>query len=577
MIFRLLLLTLLAGALPSYGAECSTSVLPLNTTTSGSLSSSDCTVNDVLGNGDGSFSDKYNFSLVSSSDVRISMSSATLDSFLRLLNADETVIAQDDDSGSGFDATINASLGAGSYFVLANSATNVAVTGDYAIVVSTAVSSADFDGDGIPDDVDLDDDNDGVPDTSDALPRDQAETSDVDGDGVGDNADPSIQLAPQNVLELPIVGQNLKTPTGDALTVPATATAVSLNVTVVNPEAAGFITVYPCGAERPFASNLNYTEGLVIPNGVIASLGQSGSVCFYSQSRTDIIVDIGGYFVGDAFKGATPQRIIDTRTGLGGLNRSLSAGETLSARVTELSLLNAFGQSASVPANVIAVALNVTVVSPQAPGFITVYPCASGRPLASNINYSAGQVIPNGVIAPVDLDGNICFFASAPTNLVVDLLGWFEGNTFTGTTPKRLADSRETRDAPEPGRELMVPVRGVEVSIGGQQQIVPGNAVAAALNVVSINPTAPGFVTVYPCGVDRPLASNINYVAGDVIANNVLAPIGADGAVCIYSSTRADVVVDLSGYLEGSPGDGYVPSTPKRLVDTRTGTGPAPQ
>ncbi|MFN3235535.1 MAG: PPC domain-containing protein [Pseudomonadales bacterium] len=559
----------------AFAAECPASILPLNTLVSGSLASTDCTVNDVLGNGDASFADRYTFSIATSGPVSVAMSSSTLDSFLRLLSADGTVLAQDDDSGSGFDARISAELNAGSYAVLANSATNTAETGAYTIVVSSNSTVTDFDGDGLGDDVDSDDDNDGVPDVSDAFPKDAAETQDIDGDGIGDNSDPTIQLASQNVLALPIVGQSLNSPSGGGLTVPSSATAVSLNVTVVNPEGAGFITVYPCGAERPLASNLNYIAGLVIPNGVIASLGQNGSVCFYSQTRTDIIVDIGGYFVDEAFNGTTPQRIVDTRTGLGGLNRSLDTGETLSAKVTELSVLTAFGQSATVPASATAVALNVTVVEPESPGFITVYPCSAGRPLASNINYVAGQVIPNGVIAP-GWSGKVCFYASAPTNLVVDLSGWFQGDAFTGTTPNRLMDSRNTPNSPGPGQELIVPVRGVHVTVSGQTQTVPADAVAAALNVVAISPSAPGFITVYPCGVERPLASNINYVAGDVIANNVLAPIGTDGSVCVYSSSRADVVVDLSGYLLQDSSNGYIPTTPKRLVDTRTGTGPKP-
>jgi hypothetical protein len=71
-----------------------------------------------------------------------------------------------------------------------------------------------------------------------------------------------------------------------------------------------------------------------------------------------------------------------------------------------------------------AVALNVTVTQPTGDGFVTVYPCGS-RPLASNLNFTVGQTIPNTVIAPVNSDGDICFYSNTPTHLLADIVGWF--------------------------------------------------------------------------------------------------------------------------------------------------------
>ena len=42
-----------------------------------------------------------------------------------------------------------------------------------------------------------------------------------------------------------------------------------------------------------------------------------------------------------------------------------------------------------------AAVVNVTAVAPRAPGYATVFPCAAGRPEASNLNYGAGEVVPN--------------------------------------------------------------------------------------------------------------------------------------------------------------------------------------
>ena len=77
--------------------------------------------------------------------------------------------------------------------------------------------------------------------------------------------------------------------------VAADASAVMLNVTAVGPDAAGFGTVWPCGAERPLASNVNYGPGDVAPNAVLAKVGSGGKVCLFTKAGTDLVVDVNGY------------------------------------------------------------------------------------------------------------------------------------------------------------------------------------------------------------------------------------------------------------------------------------------
>lgn len=80
-----------------------------------------------------------------------------------------------------------------------------------------------------------------------------------------------LRLGPNSPLPLQIVGAAFETADGDLRSVPESATAASLNVTVVNPVGEGYLTVWPCGVARPLASNLNFTAGAVVPNGVPAS------------------------------------------------------------------------------------------------------------------------------------------------------------------------------------------------------------------------------------------------------------------------------------------------------------------
>src|SRR5438105_2931928 len=94
------------------------------------------------------------------------------------------------------------------------------------------------------------------------------------------------------------------------------AAAVAVNVTVTNPVGSGYVTVFPCGAPRPEASNLTDVAGQSVVKVVVVMLGSGGQVCIYSYAAVDVIADVSGYF--PANSGYTPipnpTRILDTRT-----------------------------------------------------------------------------------------------------------------------------------------------------------------------------------------------------------------------------------------------------------------------
>ena len=74
------------------------------------------------------------------------------------------------------------------------------------------------------------------------------------------------------------------------------AVAVVLNVTVTEAVAAGFVTVFPCGGDRPTASSLNFVAGSTVANAVVVKVGVGGQVCVFTQSATHLVVDVDGYF-----------------------------------------------------------------------------------------------------------------------------------------------------------------------------------------------------------------------------------------------------------------------------------------
>ncbi len=334
--------------------------------------------------------------------------------------------------------------------------------------------------------------------------------------------------------------------------VPASGVAaVVMNVTVTQPTAPSFVTVYPDGVTRPTASNLNFTAGETIPNLVIAPVGPDGKVDFYNAAgNAQLVADVSGWFAsGSTAAGGlnplTPARMLDTRNGTGGTTGPVKAGQTIS-----LAVLGHGGVPAS---GVAAVVMNVTVTQPTAPSFVTVYPDGVTRPTASNLNFTAGETIPNLVIAPVGPDGKVDFYnAAGNAQLVADVSGWFaSGSTAAGglnpLTPARVLDTRNgtggTTGPVKAGQTISLAVLGH----GG----VPASGVAAVvLNVTVTQPTAPSFVTVYPDGVTRPTASNLNFTAGETIPNLVIAPVGPDGKVDFYNAAgNAQLVADVAGWL----------------------------
>lgn len=82
------------------------------------------------------------------------------------------------------------------------------------------------------------------------------------------------------------------------------ATGMIANITAVRPTASGYFTAYPSLGARPTASDLNFRAGVIVPNLAIGRLGTDGDEMIYnSAGKTDVLVDVVGYFVGDV---ATP-------------------------------------------------------------------------------------------------------------------------------------------------------------------------------------------------------------------------------------------------------------------------------
>jgi len=375
-------------------------------------------------------------------------------------------------------------------------------------------------------------------------------------------------LSPVRVLDTRTSGQTIG-PGGSmdlALlggSVPSNATAVVMNMTATNTTANGFLTVYPKGPSRPLASNLNWVARQTVANLVMVQLGTGGIVTIYNGAGfTDAIADLEGYYAPSS--GGTdgglvplnPSRITDTRRGSGQPNSGsrLGPGGTLDVQVT-----GAGGVPG--PTGAEAVVLNVTVTNASAGSFFTVYPTGSIRPLASNLNWIAGQTVANRVVAPIGSGGKVSIYNQAGTaDVIVDVNGYFtdatlSGKGFFGLTPSRILD---TRDGTGGLNRKLGPAQTAVITIAGQGGVPLMTAaqppVAVVINVTATGPTAVGFLTLFPDQTSRPNASDLNFKAGQTVPNLVVVAIGANGDVALYNAAGStDVVLDVVGWYGDSP------------------------
>ncbi|MFI8966486.1 hypothetical protein ACIGO8_30745 [Streptomyces sp. NPDC053493] len=328
--------------------------------------------------------------------------------------------------------------------------------------------------------------------------------------------------------------------------VPATGvTAVVMNVTAVAPGTNGFLTVYPDGRPVPSASSLNYTANRTLSNLVTVAVTNGTVNLRNTGGALDIVADVAGYYTsaqgtGSSLTSIDPTRFLDTRYGTGAPKARVGAGGSVKLKVAGVKGIPSTG--------VTAVVMNVTAVAPASYGFVTVYPDGQSVPTASNINYSAGETLPNLVVVPV-VNGSVVLRNSAGSvDLLADVTGYFSatGASFTAAEPVRLLDTRSGLGA---RAGVVGPGGVVSMRVSGVAGVPAEGVTAVVLNVTVAAPTAGSFLTVHPHGRPRPAVSNLNYTAGRTISNLVVVPV-VDGRITFTNhSGNVQVIADLNGWF----------------------------
>ena len=361
----------------------------------------------------------------------------------------------------------------------------------------------------------------------------------------------------------PVGTQMLQVATAGVCGVPAGATALALTLTVVEPQANGYLTAWPASQAQPTASSLNFSAHQVRANGSIIRVDSSGAFRVYTSVPAQVVVDVVGAFVpatsarAGRFVPLAPQRMYDSRSS----GKKFGSGAGFSLPLP-----------AGVPTDAVAMAVNVTITDSAGPGFITEYPAGGQRPTSSILNVDGpGQTRAVAGILPVSATG-MSMYVSAGGFVIVDVLGYFTGPSakaasdglFTAYDPQRLLD---TRGASPLGN-------GVPLFAGGGLELPTGQGGSLAYNITSVNGGA-GYVTAYPAGTAVPATSTVNSVGGgDIVANFSITQV-SDRGLGVFSQSGTHLIVDLQGWFSGPSTTATLPP-PKNIDPGPVAAAPSP-
>jgi len=345
--------------------------------------------------------------------------------------------------------------------------------------------------------------------------------------------------------------------------IPASAKAVSFNVTVVSPTGPGHLVFLPGNQTfGPFAHSTINFDPANSPRANNANLrlatNGAGSVNISpyvaaSPGQVHVILDVYGYFSEDTtpapgaqgpfgFQTLTPCRIADTRT-----STPIPVNTTRNFTVQG---------TCGVPSGAAAAPLNLTIISPTAGGLASLFQ-AGVFPEVPVINFNAGVVLTNGArirLAPTTPDVSVNYYSpiagAQSTHATIDVFGYFKSDAPLKYRPITACRAVDTRFADQGGPVLASPdTRNFQIrgNCG-----VPLSAKAVAVNITSVGSAGGGYLVAYPSGGTLPSASYLNFDPGQgALANGGIVALSTQpNDLAITTATSTHVIIDVFGYFQ---------------------------
>ncbi|WP_424186319.1 RCC1 domain-containing protein [Actinokineospora sp. G85] len=252
------------------------------------------------------------------------------------------------------------------------------------------------------------------------------------------------------------------------------------------------------------------------------------------------------------FTPVSPTRVVDTRLGGGAVGPAGTLRLDLSGQV---------------PVGTSAVVLNLTGVDATGATYLAASPFGSPH-TTSNLNLVPGQTRANLVTVIVDSARQVAVYNNAGhTHVVADLTGYYSPAGQGRYTPLTQQTIVDTRDQAKVGQAAVL-----TVDLGKR---VPRGTTAVTFTLTGYQATTATYVTAWPSGTPRPTTSNINVPNAAGVLNLVTIPIGADGKVLLFNhSGSIHLRVAFAGFHTPSAGALFTPTSPTRVLDTRTTDNP---
>jgi hypothetical protein len=273
---------------------------------------------------------------------------------------------------------------------------------------------------------------------------------------------------------------------------------------------------------------------------------------------------------GGEYHPVLPTRVLDTRIAASQATGTKGFGDANAFNVKLIGATGIGNPTVVIPnADVLAVVANISVTGADRGGYLTAYPSNITRPDASNVNFKAGESVPNLAILRPGTDGNVRIALNGDSagsggsaHVLIDVVGWFStstsndrGSRLVSLAPGRILDTRSgagRSGALGEGQSFKLKIRGADAVGPARPGYIPNdpNVVGVVLNLTATGPTANTFVSVQPDDfVGFPTTSSLNLTAAQTKANLIMVPVGADGVgyfkAGVNDETRSGRVVPL--------------------------------
>ena len=242
------------------------------------------------------------------------------------------------------------------------------------------------------------------------------------------NAAKFVPVDARNVLYPVQVGAQSTTVLDLTWRVPASASAVTLNITGNKATSSTYVTAWPSGSPRPTASSVNVAQGAATTGTTTVAIGADRKVDLYNHNGSlELTVDIAGFYTpafGAVFTPVNPVRVFDTRDGTGTTQAGpIADNQSVPVQPGQL-----------VPDDAVGAVVNLTGIAPTSAGYLTVRQ-SFGQPTTRNLSLGAGQISAN--LAAIPLRGENpgaraqVYNGTAGTHAAVDLAGYFRFDSTT--------------------------------------------------------------------------------------------------------------------------------------------------